>query len=64
MAEERKLKTSPAQAKARDKWDSKNKENKKRRTYKSGCKNYILKLADQQDLEEVESWIEEARKKF
>lgn len=55
-----KKKTSEAQARARDKWDSKNKYNKTKRSYRSGCKNYILKYADQVELDEVKSWIEEA----
>lgn len=57
---EKQLKTSEAQARARDKWDSKNKHNKTKRSYRSGCKNYILKYADQEELEEVKSWIEKA----
>lgn len=55
-----KKKTSEAQARARDKWDSKNKHNKKKRSYRSGCKNYILKYADKEELKEVKSWIEKA----
>lgn len=57
---EKQLKTSEAQARARDKWDSRNKHNKTKRSYRSGCKNYILKYADKEELKEVKSWIEEA----
>lgn len=57
--------TSPAQARARDRWDAKNPENKRRRTYKSTCKNYILNyLETKGDLQEVEDWISEAKKKL
>ena len=64
MAKERELKTSEAQARARDKWDKKNKENKTKRSYRSGCKNYILKYANQEELKEVKTWVEEAKKNF
>lgn len=60
MDKARKLKTSEAQARARDKWDSKNKENKLKRSYRSGCKNYILKYAGHEELKEIKIWIEEA----
>lgn len=59
---EKQLKTSEVQARARDKWDSRNKHNKTKRSYRSGCKNYILKYADQEELEGVKSCIEEAEK--
>lgn len=54
------LKTTAARARARDKWDSKNQFNKKKRSYKSGCKGYILKYANREELEEVKGWIDEA----
>ena len=54
------LKTTAARARARDKWDSKNQLNKKKRSYKSGCKGYILKYANREELEEVKGWIKEA----
>lgn len=60
----KKLKTSPSQARARDKWDASNKENKLKRSYKSGCKNFILKFADEEDLKIVEIWIRERREEL
>lgn len=57
---EKELKTSAARARARDKWDRKNTFNKKKRSYKSGCKGYILKYANREELEEVKDWIKEA----
>ncbi len=59
----RNLKTSPAQAKARDKWNEKNKERRKKYNTKSACKRYIQDFIDDIDeLEEVKSWIEEKEK--
>jgi hypothetical protein len=60
---EKKLKTSPAQARARDKWNKNNKEKRKKYTVKSSAKRYIrdfVKTAE--EIEEVEKWLEEARK--
>lgn len=54
------LKTTAARARARDKWDNKNQLNKKKRSYKSACKGYILRYANLEELEEVKSWIDEA----
>lgn len=62
MAKEKDLKTSKAQARARDKWDEKNKENKIKRSYRSGCKNYILRYASREELKEVKTWVAEAEK--
>ena len=59
------LKTTPAQARARDKWNEKNKEIRKKYNAKSSCKRYIRDfIENQEELEEVESWIEEKRQKF
>ena len=59
------LKTTPAQARARDKWNEKNKELRKKYTAKSACKRYIRDfIENQEELEEVESWIEEKRQKI
>lgn len=61
MEEKKKLKTSPAQARARNKWDRNNKERKKIASYKSAAKNFILKYSKEEDLQEFEKWIEERR---
>lgn len=53
-------KTNEAQARARNKWDAEHKENKRKRTAKSGCKTYILKLANAEELNQVKEWIKEA----
>lgn len=50
-------KTSPAQARSRDKWDAKHKEVKRKSTAKSQTKRFILKLADEDDLREVCQWL-------
>ena len=53
------LKTTPAQARARDKWNEKNKEIRKKYNAKSACKRYIRDfIENQEELEEVKSWIE------
>lgn len=48
---------SPAQARARDKWDAEHKEVKRKATAKSQTKRFILKLADEKDLKEVCKWL-------
>lgn len=59
------LKTSPAQARARDKWNEKNKEKRKKYNAKSTCKRYIRDLVESvEELEEVQAWIEEREKDF
>lgn len=50
-------KTSPAQARSRDKWDAEHKEVKRKSTAKSQTKRFILKLADESDLREVQQWL-------
>lgn len=51
------MKTSAAQARARDKWDAKHKDVKRKVTAKSQTKRFILKLADKSDLNEVQQWL-------
>lgn len=51
------MKTSPAQARARDKWDAEHREVKRKSTAKSQAKRFILKLADEDDLKEVQQWL-------
>lgn len=52
-------KTSPAQARARDKWNEENKERRKIYNTKSACKRYIRDFAELEDLEEVKGWVKE-----
>lgn len=54
--------TSDAQLRASKAWDDKNKEKKKKIVKKSHCKSYILTMADELDLEQVQEWIEERKK--
>lgn len=51
------MKTSPAQARSRDKWDAEHRDVKRKSTAKSQTKRYILKLADEDDLREVKQWL-------
>ena len=48
---------SPAQARARDKWDAEHRDVKRKVTAKSQTKRFILKLADEDDLREVQQWL-------
>ena len=48
---------SPAQARARDKWDAEHRDVKRKLTAKSQTKRFILKLADEDDLKEVQQWL-------
>ena len=48
---------SPAQARARDKWDAEHRDVKRKVTAKSQTKRFILKLADDEDLKEVQQWL-------
>lgn len=50
-------KTSPAQARARDKWDAEHRDVKRKATAKSQTKRFILKLANEDDLREVCQWL-------
>jgi hypothetical protein len=50
-------KTSPAQARARDKWDAEHRDVKHKATAKSQTKRFILKLATERELREVQQWL-------
>lgn len=51
------MKTSPAQARSRDKWDAAHRDVKRKSTAKSQTKRFILKLADEDELKEVQQWL-------
>lgn len=51
------MKTSPAQARSRDKWDAEHRDVKRKSTAKSQTKRFILKLANEDDLREVCQWL-------
>lgn len=51
------MKTSPAQARSRDKWDAEHRDVKRKSSAKSSTKRYILKLADEDELKEVQQWL-------
>jgi hypothetical protein len=51
------MKTSPAQARARDKWDTEHRDVKRKSTAKSQTKRFILKMANEDDLREVQQWL-------
>lgn len=55
------MKTSPAQARARDKWDAEHRDVKRKATAKSQTKLFILKLANEDDLREVCQWLAQRR---
>lgn len=48
---------SPAQAKAARKWDAEHREIMRKSAAKSSTKRFILKLADEKDLKEVQQWL-------
>lgn len=48
---------SPAQAKAARKWDAEHREIMRKSAAKSSTKRYISKLADEDDLKEVQQWL-------
>ncbi len=50
-------KTSPAQARASRKWDAAHREVIRKSVAKSTTKRFILKLADEDDLKEVQQWL-------
>lgn len=50
-------KITKARAKANKKWDEKNKERKKYIVKRSTCKSFILNLATEEDLENIEQYI-------
>lgn len=51
------MKTSAAQAKAARKWDAEHREIMRKSAAKSSTKRFILKLADESDLKEVQQWL-------
>lgn len=55
-------KTSEAQIRATRNWEKKNPEKARKASYRRSGRNYILNYADEDDLKEVEGWIEERRK--
>ena len=57
-------KTSEAQIKASKKWNQKNPEIVKKSRYKSSTKIYIRDWADEEDLKQIEEWIEQRRKRI
>lgn len=56
-------KTSPAMRRAIKKYEQKNPEQKAYASKKSTAKNFILKTATAEDIEEVEQWIRERKEK-
>ena len=55
---------SEARKKANKKWDDKNKARKLYINKRSTTKSFILKLATEEDLEQIEKYIEERRSKL
>lgn len=50
-----------AQRRAADKWDAKHPKNKTHRRAKSAAKSFILKRASEDELQQVERWVNERR---
>lgn len=48
---------SPAQARSARKWDAEHREVMRKSAAKSSTKRFILKLADESDLKEVQQWL-------
>lgn len=48
---------SEAQARAARKWDARHREIMRRSASKSSAKRFILKLADEDELTEVQQWL-------
>ena len=48
---------SPAQAKAARKWNAEHREVMRKSAAKSSTKRFILKLADESELKEVQQWL-------
>lgn len=55
-------KLSEARRRANKKWDEKNKERKAYIGKRSAAKNFILKLATEEDLDAILSYVEERRR--
>lgn len=53
-----------AQRRARDKWNSAHKEKRKKYSYKSTAKNFIINYSDLKDLEELKLLIKEKEKEL
>jgi hypothetical protein len=54
-------KTSESQLKAQKRWDENNRERKTYNSKKATAKNFILKVADFEDLAIIEDWLQEAK---
>ena len=50
-------KVSEAQARSARKWDAEHREIMRKSAAKSSTKRFILKLADESDLKEVQQWL-------
>lgn len=50
-------KVSASQARAARKWDAEHREIMRKSAAKSSTKRYILKLADEDELKEVQQWL-------
>lgn len=48
---------SPAQARSARKWNAEHREIMRKSAAKSSAKRFILKLADESDLKEVQQWL-------
>ena len=55
------VKLTEARKKANKKWDENNKDRKNYIVKRSTTKNFILKLATEEDLKAIESYIEERK---
>ncbi len=58
------VKLTEARKKANKKWDENNKDRKNYIVKRSTTKNFILKLATEEDLKAIESYIEEREAKL
>ena len=58
------VKLTESRKKANKKWDENNKDRKKYIVKRSTTKNFILKLATEEDLKAIESYIEERKAKL
>ncbi|WAO22021.1 hypothetical protein [Paenilisteria newyorkensis] len=56
---EKETKQTPAQIAAKKKWNEKNREKNRLYRDKSAAKNFILKMADKDNLEELRALIDE-----
>uniref|UniRef100_UPI0009F80980 hypothetical protein n=1 Tax=Ndongobacter massiliensis TaxID=1871025 RepID=UPI0009F80980 len=57
-------KTSDAQMRATRKWQEKNPERRRYNSYKSSARSFIRNHATEEDLQELESLIQERRQKL